>query len=332
MEPDQIIRASASGKVIISGEHAAVYGRPALAMASKCKATATLKSRDGAGISFDVPNLDYRLDFSTDHLKALYEKLLDRYQLFLEGSVPIHEVMDHPIELIPFAFAGIWKRTGFQPLPHISVALNITIPVGCGMGSSAAVGLCVIKAAMEYFGLPLSQKEQLEESMACERLMHGHPSGVDSSVSLFGGAVRFENGELSSRTIPNWSIRLVNSGKPSATTGECVAAVREQFCKSDPVWNAFETVTNAIDRKLDSPVDGELLDLIKENHGLLRRIGVVPDRVHQMVGKIEAQGAAAKVCGAGACRGDAAGIIMVVGDCELTPLLEESNFKLIERY
>jgi len=63
-----------------------------------------------------------------------------------------------------------------------------------------------------------------------------------------------------------------------------------------------------------------LNELIRENHRLLTHIGVVPSKVQSFITELEQTGAAAKICGSGAVKGDNAGTVMVLSEDELSLL------------
>jgi len=60
-----------------------------------------------------------------------------------------------------------------------------------GLGSSAALALCLLRAAGRACGRPLTDEELDEGAWELERLFHGTPSGLDHTVSLRGGALLF---------------------------------------------------------------------------------------------------------------------------------------------
>lgn len=321
--------ASATGKLILSGEHAVVFGAPALAMGTKCRVRTTITPATDGQAVFDLPDLDVHLTFQAEELTTLHNRLSANYQRFIEEEITIDEVLNHPVELIPFAFAAAWKHLGQPDFDGVRVDMDFDIPIGCGMGSSAALGISILKATGRYFHAPLSDTDAFNLSMQCEQLMHGHPSGVDSNISLYGGAFRFQNGSLEPRPVPEWSFQLFNTGQPKSSTGECVESVRSRFTESDPIWSEFSTVTEALDGMAAQSTGPELLELIKRNHALLCRIGVVPERVKRIIHHIEELGGAAKITGAGAVHGDDAGAILVFGDVD-PDALDEFDVDRIE--
>ena len=110
-----MIEQSAPGKVILFGEHAVVYGRPALAAPlSAIRATAALEERPaGTGLTFQAHDLGLSLSLSdsTENGIALMAAL----------------VLD-------------WLG---QDEPDAVVHIRSNIPVAAGLGSGAAVSAAV---------------------------------------------------------------------------------------------------------------------------------------------------------------------------------------------
>jgi mevalonate kinase len=120
---------------------------------------------------------------------------------------------------------------------------------------------------------------------------------------------------------------LVETGTPEATTGECVVQVKEQF-QHDLIWNDFEAVTNEVEKAVRENNSTLMRSLIRENHRLLCRIGVVPQKVQQFIIDVETAGGAAKICGAGAIRGQNGGVVLVLADFMPSSLAEKYGYNV----
>ncbi len=193
----------------------------------------------------------------------------------------------------------------------VDISISSTIPVGCGLGSSAASILSELRAVGHFLRIDFRPEWHYKYSMLAENMQHGHASGVDAYVSLHGGCVRFQNGEGIGIPMPSIPFYIVNTGTPEVTTGECVSEVRSHY-EGDVIWNDFEDVTNEIARVAGGPDVKAIQSAVRENHRLLCRIGVVPELVQSFIHEVEGHGGAAKICGAGAVSGDHAGIVMVI--------------------
>lgn len=320
--------AIAPGKLILSGEHAAVYGRPALAMAIDRCAQSIIAPGHNDLVSFNLVDLKERDSFTLRALNELRARLIRNYQLFLNGELGIREVLHKPIELFEFAFITLLDGLHLKFGDGLDIQTRSNIPIGCGMGSSAATVLSMLRAIGHYFRVEFRPDWFLKYSMEAEKLQHGFPSGVDSYISLHGGCALFRDGRADSVPLPRLRLYLVNTGTPAATTGECVVAVKKRFAQ-DPIWNDFEAVTLELEKALRAHDRETFQRMVAENQRLLDRIGVVPEKVRRFVADIEAREGVAKVCGAGSVLGDNAGIVLVLADQPPAELCKQYGYELI---
>jgi hydroxymethylglutaryl-CoA synthase len=182
------------------------------------------------------------------------------------------------------------------------------LPIGSGLGASAAFLLALLKSLRPQ----LSDRDLYTAAVEIEHLQHGTSSGIDVWTSLHGGLWwlhREERLHLDLATLPGF--RLLHSGAPASTTGECVQQVRRDFPADHPVWEDFTRVTHQTREAVEHHRSDHWSEAIRQNHRLLTRIGVVPEAVQEAVRNIEQQGGSAKICGAGSVRGDSAGILLV---------------------
>ena len=304
------MKAIAPAKVILSGEHAIVHGHPALAIAVNRYVTATLTAEHRPQIAFDLANLAHRSRFSLSRLRKLKDKIKRKYHRFLAGDFTIREVLQKPFELAQFALSLVTESVHHDMTQGMKVHLQSNIPVGCGMGSSAATIVSVLSAMASFLRIPLSSEALLQLALEAENMQHGHSSGLDLHVSLQGGCLYARDKLFLSRELPPMTLSLVNTGAPASTTGECVTQVAPYFMTSK-IGDDFATVTNAMDQALQEQNWQTVRDAVKENHRLLTVIGAVPEKVQHFIAEVEQYGGAAKICGAGAVHGEQAGMVWV---------------------
>jgi mevalonate kinase len=322
------MKAIAPGKLILSGEHAVVYGRPALAMAIDRCATSIITADLSDLISFNLVDVESRDSFTLRTLAELKLRVARNYQLFLEGRLSIREVLYKPVELFEFAFINILDGLHLKLDRGLNIQTASNIPIGCGMGSSAATVLSVLRGIGHYFRVDFRPDWVMKYSLDAEKLQHGYPSGVDSYVSLHGGCALFQNGEARAVPLPRLAMYLVHTGVPATTTGECVVQVGERF-KNDPIWSDFESVTLEMERAIRANNLGGVRRMVRENNKLLIAIGVVPEKVQSFIREVEDWGGAAKVCGAGSVSGDSAGVVLVVSAESPAELCTRHDYTLI---
>ena len=321
------MKAIAPGKLILSGEHSVVYGKPAVAMAIDRSVTATIETTSDGQVSFDLQDVSARESFTLLALQDFKRRALHNYHLFLDGKLGIRGVLHKPVDLFKFGFITVLDGLHRSLETGIVIKLKSSIPVGSGMGSSAASVLSELRALGHYLRVDFKPEWYYEFSLETEKLQHGHPSGVDSYISLYGGCAAFQNGTARSVPLPRMKMYLVETGTPEATTGECVVHVKEQF-QNDMIWNDFEAVTNEVEKAVRENNSLLMRSLIRENHRLLCRIGVVPQKVQQFVADVETAGGAAKICGAGSIRGQNGGVVLVLADFMPVSLAEKYGYKV----
>lgn len=301
----------APGKLILSGEHAVVYGKPALAMAINRYASATVTRQLLPQVSFHLSDLAHRSRLSLGGLQDLKERIKHKYHRFIRGEYSIRQVLHKPFELAQVALGIVAESFNFS-LPHgVKIHVQSDIPIGCGMGSSAATILCVMRAVSNYLQIPISNEILYRMALEAENLQHGQSSGLDLRVAMQGGCVYIEGDQLSARPLPHLPMFLINTGTPVSSTGQCVEQVAAYF-KSNELADDFASVTNTMDEALQKQSYVKTQDAIRYNHRLLKTIGVVPERVQAFIAEIEAASGASKICGAGAVSGDHAGAVLVM--------------------
>lgn len=240
------------GKLILAGEHAVVYGHPALAMAVDRGFTTTLTPEPGP---LQLPVEDPRL-------RAVVQDALP------EG--------------------------GYK------VQIESTLPLGRGMGSSAALAVSLVRAVASARGEQLDPAVEWERVFAIEQRFHGTPSGVDQAVSARGGVVRFRRGpppEITALPHPDWEVVVLDSGK-AGDTRTMVDKVRALRPAIDPILSAIGALVDQAQAVLTAP--RELGPLLTENHRLLQQIGVSTPTLDTLVDLALSAGAhGAKLSGAG---------------------------------
>lgn len=303
----------APGKLILSGEHAVVYGKPALAMAINRYATASAIPQLLPLVSFDLSDLAYEHGLTFTALNRLKSRIKQNYQKFISGDFTIRDVLQKPVELAQFAFSLFLETLNLKLTQGIKIRLQSDIPMGCGMGSSAATVLSIVHAIAHHFKIDLSPDIFFRLALEAENMQHGYSSGLDLHVSLNGGCVFVNNGQTHQRAIPELPLYLVNTGVPQTTTGECVAHAAP-FFKNSQIGDDFAAVTEAMDNALPQKNFANIKKIIQANHELLVKIGVVPLTVQRFIQEVNQVEAAAKICGAGAVAGEKGGIVCVMTD------------------
>jgi mevalonate kinase len=322
------LRASVPGKIILMGEHAAVYDRAALVAALGLRAEVSFLETDAGGLTLELPSLGHVEQLAWEDVVDYRDRKREAWEGYAAApdSGRFREVRgDDPAHIVKIGLGETVRSLDAPEIRPARVRIDSEIPVGSGFGSSAAVAVGVVAAALRFLGAKPELGQIATLAMAVERCQHGHPSGVDHTTVLEGGILRFESAGDGSRAVrplvkQDWvgrDFRVFNSGAPRESTGEVVAAVSERRSRDSA---AFEVLLDRMERNVrqfernlgrDDPEALGLRAAILDFESCLEAIGVVPPSVRSAVRRLEAGGGAAKVSGAGALSGDSAGCLLV---------------------
>lgn len=323
----RILKVASPAKIILTGEHAVVYGMPAIVTAINRFAYAEIAASATSHIHLTLADFKQKASSTFGALRLLRDRLMESYHLCLNGTLSIRQVLQKPAELFQFTLINLIDTLQTKIKKGFDIKIHSEIPVGCGMGSSAATIVSTIRALTHFLNLDINLEWLYRLSVEAERLQHGFSSGVDSYISLNGGCAKFQNEKARSLILPKLPLYIVNTGKPESSTGECVMHVASRF-KTSGIWKDFEAVTNKIEKAFET--DNSISELIRVNHRLLTDIGVVPPKVVQFISELEKEGASAKICGAGAVHGESAGIVLVLAEKAPTALCQKYGYSLTE--
>jgi mevalonate kinase len=222
---------SAPGKVILSGEHAVVYGKSAIACSLGLYTTGSVRSSDSLTLIMDNFNFRHTWELSQFEDDKLFTNDDDKYTKIKKMCTFETDVISNSVST--FLYLWLSLRTN---LKGISLTIKSKLPIGGGLGSSASY--CVVLAAsfLTFYGylenpLELDEKDlDLINSWAFvgEKLLHGKPSGIDNTLVTYGGAKLFTNGDM--KNVAGFSsikFLLIDS-KIDKNTGRQVALVRER--------------------------------------------------------------------------------------------------------
>lgn len=278
----------ASGKVILIGEHAVVYGIPALAVGIDRGARAAARELAPA------PGESHSNGRGSHPARAS--------ELYLQGlDVPIldtNEDRDLSRAFAALLDATLGPRAG---RPAMRVEASAELPPGGGLGCSAALGVAIARS----LDADANTEVVRERAMAWERIFHGNPSGIDTAVAAHGGFVYFQRGAPLEVLSVRGGLELCigHSGVASSTKTmvEAVARLRER--KPEMVEKSFAGIHSLVrNARLaveahDRAALGRLMDL---NQMILAGLFLSSPEIEQMCALARVHGAlGAKLTGAG---------------------------------
>ena len=178
------------------------------------------------------------------------------------------------------------------------VDIETELPVGRGMGSSAALSVALVRAAAGLSGETLDFAALHERAFVLERIFHGDPSGLDHAVSALGGAVVYRKGEPPVPvSMPPTRVVVLDTGVAgdTATLVAGVASLRPAI--DEALERLGELTEEAIPLLGDAQALGTLMN---EAQHYLRTIGVSTLAIQELVVLARRHGAlGAKLSGAG---------------------------------
>jgi len=189
------------------------------------------------------------------------------------------------------------------PTQGVGVTIHSELPIGRGMGSSAALAVALSRAWAALCGEPSSSEAITRDAWAVERVFHGSPSGIDHTVSLRGGALVYRKTEAGAKftkiDLAPLPLVVIDSGT-AGDTAALVAAVQARRPGVDPILAEIGALVEAAIPTLGDPDHSELGRTMSENHRLLKCIGVSTAVMDGIVGLAMDAGAhGAKLAGAG---------------------------------
>lgn len=272
---------SASGKIILLGEHAVVYGKPAIAVPlSALRANAQIiPSTLNSGLRITAVDLGNREFVVNSHSAESQEPLVVAARLLLNNLN--------------------------CPPPDMHIILHSDIPLASGMGSGAAITTALFRALAYLVGKPLPDARMNELVYEIEKIYHGTPSGIDNTVIVFEQPIYFVRGNPIEHLIIAQPLTLL-----VADTG--VAASTK--IAVDDVRTSYETDRSSTTKILDSiaelVVTGRIAleqgdhhtlgKVMNENHKLLQQLTVSSPLLDKLVTVARNAGAfGAKLSGGG---------------------------------
>ncbi len=273
--------ASAPGKVILFGEHAVVYGRPAIAVPvtqvqAKATVTAYLSGAPGQVI-VDAPDIGLRSDAAA-----------------LQPGHPLAVLLE-----------TVRQMAGAERMPSLRLKITSTIPVASGLGSGAAVSVAAARALGAFLGRPFNNDEISAIAYEVEKVHHGTPSGIDNTVIAHAQPVCFRRSQPVEvlRVSRPFTLIIADSGAQSAT-GAVVGDVRRRWQEQPAPFEAlFDTIGEIAEqarRSIEQGTPEELGGLMNANQQALVEMGVSSPELDRLVAAaLEAGARGAKLSGAG---------------------------------
>lgn len=268
------VTVSSSAKLHLSGEHAVVYGNPAVLVSTSKRLYVTI-SRDPFAKSMVLSEL-----IATDPYVG---HIVQTFQTHM-GQVVSTDI-------------------------HIGIVSDV--PIKAGMGSSAAFAVSFVGALMAFYEKEWSVQKINEVAFLAEGFIHTNSSGGDTAIVTHGGLLwyRKELDYLKTFWLLSYKVPksfppmiLIHTGR-TESTGDLVSLVGkkreakpQEFIQT--LWE-FQLVTKDMVAAIHDENESLFIDTVKKNEMLLEKLGVVSVSTKKLIREIESLGGVAKISGAG---------------------------------
>lgn len=292
MDEQRLGSGRAHAKIILFGEHAVVYGAPAVAapvpeLAVHVTATRSADRAPGRVLFSAVEQgASGQPGAPADGAGALREPADRGLQVLVSNTLGVFGIGDRGIDLV----------------------IDCGIPTARGLGSSAACGRAVVRALADLFDREVDEATSFDLVQSVERLAHGTPSGVDAAATSAAVPILFRRGSSVPLSWGSDAVFVIADSGLASSTHDSVAGLRARFDR-DPeqrIYFLAQATRLAMGALLDIE-EGSLPELgakLTENHELLRDFGLSTtdlDRLVQVAVSAGARGAKVTGGGAGGC-------------------------------
>ena len=265
-----MITCSAPGKVYLFGEHAVVYGEPAIACAIDRRVFTSVKLSASGRITID----------SMGKRQNCYS---EEFRYACSAAQAIKELAE----------------TDFSA----EITIRSQLPPSQGLGSSAAVTVSTIKALTECLGMALQDEEIARIGHKLEYKLQGRASPADTFVSAIGGAAIVEHSSAARLVQLDVPIVIGATGI-TRSTGDVVGSValmREKYPSLiGNIMSSIGDITRLGRNKLTEKDIAGIGELMNINQGLLESMGVSDIALSKLIYAARNEGAlGAKMTGAG---------------------------------
>ncbi len=275
------ISAKVPGKTILFGEHAVVYGYPAIAVpinSIHLKTTIIpLPGKSHEEIKF----------VDTNSGKELLLNDLNQGHTFKAALRTIQEGLS------------------VNHFPSMEIRISSSIPSSAGLGSSAALAVALSRSVSSFLGFKLSEEKINQFAYEIEKHQHGTPSGIDNTVITYNQPVYYIKGRPPQfiQISNSFTLLIADSGLRTPTR-DTVQYVRQSYERNRTEVEGILNQIGDISQKALTAMQGKDIctigALMSSNHALLEKLGVSNEKLNNLVTAAQNSGAyGAKLCGGG---------------------------------
>lgn len=276
-----MIEATAPHKVILTGEHAVVYGMPSVATSINLRTRVEVRRSEKTTV-IHAPPLSNRWVLSKpppkefEFMRQILQVIQDRY---LAGT-----------------------------MPNLDIRIYSDVEPGCGLGTSASTAVALTGGLSKALELNLDKQTINSIAYEGEKITHGTPSGIDNTITTYGGILSYSPERSEQLKLmeepPEFSLLLLDS-KKDRSTKKAVAKVRNLYNRRrklvEEIFKEIQEISETLWAEFQTTSDWERVGrLLNKSHALLQQIGVSNPLLDELVEIARTSGAlGAKLTGAG---------------------------------
>ncbi|MFZ3150607.1 MAG: mevalonate kinase [Anaerolineaceae bacterium] len=275
------ISAYASSKLILLGEHAVVYGEPAIA-----------------------------IPFSGLRVRAMVEPLIGSFSGTIHIFAPSlglnHDLQNLPEDnLVAKSITLTLASLGIMQNPTCKISIFSDVPLSSGLGGSAAIAVAIMRALSAFLGHPLKQDKLNHLAFQTETLMHGTPSGIDNTVIVYEKPIYFVKGQEVEFITPGgqFTFLVADSGVKKSTASTVQQVANERQADSDHYNTLIRQIGDCSRRGKSALEVGNAVSLgevLNENQSLLEQMNLSCPELDNLINHAKQAGAlGAKLTGGG---------------------------------
>jgi mevalonate kinase len=253
--------ATASGKLLLFGEHAAVYGYPALGTALPLSLKLEILPRGDMNAGQDMNTGRNTFDAVP---KGYRDRIRELFDTIPQAVAAISDSIEkHAAERKTSRSRDGSGSAGLPPVspgrPPGEVRIQSGIPVSCGFGSSAAFCTALSRIILEETAPEPTLVWKLAHEL--ERYFHGAPSGIDTGLSTLGGTLAFRfirPGLPDAQAVPLPEGAIVIGSTPrTGNTRDLVMGLKKRMTENDSVvTSAMRTLGGIAEEAIDVCITG----------------------------------------------------------------------------
>lgn len=261
-------------KLILTGEHGVVYGKPAIAIPFPLKVRCTIRKCSGV--------------------------------IRFESSIYTGNIYDMPVKLRGLS-AVLKEALVILNKPFEGLLINIysEIPIGRGLGSSASIATAIVRGIFSFYGQKLTKEQLFYLVNIGETYAHGNPSGIDMEAVSSDEAIYFRKDKKVEyiKSSKPFYIVVGDSGKIGDTRRAVENVHERNLLNPHKIESYIDEMGNLVEKSKDAFLAGDmdlLGGLLNSNQEILESIGVSDENLEKLIKAARAKGAlGAKLTGGG---------------------------------